>query len=419
MAPIPQYFLVRPDVKQQTQSGTVVVPGAMVPLIAVDQLPDWFDIDGIPRELEAKEVSGMINLGRGVRRDGLYDIRLHTETVLRMLAAIKSDDAAKSSTRSKSVGSGSNTEALTKQDAPVAVQRLEPTAQGQSTADTEAKKAEHNNEQASSIHNRTQTLLHPSQDSAEPMLQASRHATPNTTVSPLERHQQVPPHFSPTLREGNKVTKLQQKNSRDMDQSHISYCRHWCHHGTCKWGLNCRHEHTMPTTLEGLQEVGLKNFPSWFITAMGWTLSGMSMSPMNFGVGTMGISPVMSRMGMFGHGGGAAAKKAKKLRDIMGAEPVPVSQGSLPSSANTANLEPDATQGMKMMQVNRAKPGLTIHGSSVGSEVGNITVQTPGIHSLPALRPVCETATPGLVTGVVVGKGGTIATNPQEKLVDI
>ncbi|EEY19960.1 hypothetical protein VDBG_06069 [Verticillium alfalfae VaMs.102] len=43
-----------------------------------------------------------------------------------------------------------------------------------------------------------------------------------------------------------------------------NYCRHYCHHGTCKWGSRCRYQHIMPSTSSGLAEVGLKNFPAWY-----------------------------------------------------------------------------------------------------------------------------------------------------------
>ncbi|KAF8865469.1 hypothetical protein BDZ45DRAFT_796309 [Acephala macrosclerotiorum] len=41
-------------------------------------------------------------------------------------------------------------------------------------------------------------------------------------------------------------------------------CRHWCHHGICKWGQQCRYRHIMPMTLQGLQEVGLADWPAWY-----------------------------------------------------------------------------------------------------------------------------------------------------------
>ncbi|KAM0287713.1 hypothetical protein ACHAQH_000244 [Verticillium albo-atrum] len=42
------------------------------------------------------------------------------------------------------------------------------------------------------------------------------------------------------------------------------YCRHYCHHGTCKWGNRCRYQHVMPNSASGLAEVGLKGFPAWY-----------------------------------------------------------------------------------------------------------------------------------------------------------
>ncbi len=38
-----------------------------------------------------------------------------------------------------------------------------------------------------------------------------------------------------------------------------NYCKHWCHHGTCKFGYNCRYDHVMPATMAGLQSVGLNS----------------------------------------------------------------------------------------------------------------------------------------------------------------
>ena len=41
-------------------------------------------------------------------------------------------------------------------------------------------------------------------------------------------------------------------------------CRHWCHHGICKWGQQCRYRHIMPMSTSGLQEVSLADWPVWF-----------------------------------------------------------------------------------------------------------------------------------------------------------
>lgn len=47
------------------------------------------------------------------------------------------------------------------------------------------------------------------------------------------------------------------------------FCRHWCHHGACKWGWECRYQHRMPMDKEGLREVGLRDFPTWYLLLMG------------------------------------------------------------------------------------------------------------------------------------------------------
>ena len=41
-------------------------------------------------------------------------------------------------------------------------------------------------------------------------------------------------------------------------------CRHWCTHGICKWGQQCRYRHIMPMTLSGLRELGLHDWPTWY-----------------------------------------------------------------------------------------------------------------------------------------------------------
>ncbi|ETS87952.1 hypothetical protein PFICI_01780 [Pestalotiopsis fici W106-1] len=46
--------------------------------------------------------------------------------------------------------------------------------------------------------------------------------------------------------------------------SSTTYCRHWCHHNTCKYGAECKYVHEMPKTLEGLSAVGLSDWPKWY-----------------------------------------------------------------------------------------------------------------------------------------------------------
>lgn len=43
-----------------------------------------------------------------------------------------------------------------------------------------------------------------------------------------------------------------------------TFCRHWCHHNTCKYGDECMYVHEMPQTREGLGGVGLYDWPKWY-----------------------------------------------------------------------------------------------------------------------------------------------------------
>jgi len=97
------------------------------------------------------------------------------------------------------------------------------------------------------------------------------------------------------------------------------YCRHWCHHGTCRWGYNCRYQHAMPATADGLREVGLADFPAWWTAAMELALSGGLGA--GGGAGSMGfVNPVAAaaRVAMLGsvHGGAGSVKKQKKLHEL-------------------------------------------------------------------------------------------------------
>ncbi|KAI1213982.1 uncharacterized protein F4807DRAFT_410026 [Annulohypoxylon truncatum] len=74
---LPQHFIVRPGVTKHTASGTVTIPGPIVPLVAVDQLPEWLDLFGVPRELSLEQTVGLTNLGTAVRSPEFYDVYMH------------------------------------------------------------------------------------------------------------------------------------------------------------------------------------------------------------------------------------------------------------------------------------------------------------------------------------------------------
>jgi hypothetical protein len=318
MASYLRYFLVRPGAQQQANPGGAVSVSSIVPLIAVDQLPEWIDIAGVPRKLTVDQTVGMSNLGTIPSDEEILDVRLHRETLILMLGAPDSDAELSSHDSDDSESVKPNESRVRgRQFATVAVGQLMNLANNvdhQQNKDALAKDSTAVTDGTSKDMVR-QIQQHP----AERMLTASRHATPSTgAIATAATSQARTPHTQAhsVALETAKSAAHQAKEPKGIapPRSSSSYCRHWCHHGTCMWGLLCRYQHNMPMTLAGLQEVGLKDFPRWWITAMGLTLTG------GFGVGGLGL------MGVFGANNN---KEIKKMREIMGMMPLSIAHAQL------------------------------------------------------------------------------------------
>ncbi|KAK6081807.1 hypothetical protein SCUP234_04582 [Seiridium cupressi] len=76
-------------------------------------------------------------------------------------------------------------------------------------------------------------------------------------------------------------------NHRDGSEGTI-FCRHWCHHNTCKFGDVCKYMHEMPRTREGLREVGLSDWPMWYKSQEVGRQAGFAMALALQGRGGMG-----------------------------------------------------------------------------------------------------------------------------------
>lgn len=57
------HYIVREATAVQTSRGIVIMPATKVPLIPVDQLPDWLVIVGVPRVLRQDDVADMHSVG--------------------------------------------------------------------------------------------------------------------------------------------------------------------------------------------------------------------------------------------------------------------------------------------------------------------------------------------------------------------
>ncbi|KAH7269861.1 uncharacterized protein BKA55DRAFT_532488 [Fusarium redolens] len=223
----PQFFLVRPGAEQITPDGQVLSqPATAVPLIPADLLPEWIEVIGAPRSLSPDETRDMGNLGV---------IHAELDTYKLRFSPITKDEA------STSDESDSSYERVTE---------FHPStcAVGVSSSHNYYETPKPTKTQLSTL----KSKLKPAQG-----LSSSRH-------NPVNKQQSA--HLNPTP---HRETPQIPTNTTAPSSQLPSLCRHWCHHGVCKWGLDCHYEHTMPITAAGLAEVGLTGFPDWWLQARG------------------------------------------------------------------------------------------------------------------------------------------------------
>ncbi|KAB5581000.1 hypothetical protein GE09DRAFT_1256121 [Coniochaeta sp. 2T2.1] len=308
MAPI-HHFILRPSVLQHLPTGEAVTvhPQSLVPLIPIDELPEWLDILHLPRELTPEQTAGLVNLGCYERR-GVWEVEI----------IVDGDGSASVSSVVGEDGDGGGRDG--RDDVQRAIDAITVKA---SAADREKGGAGGQHEYPNAAAHRGAAGL--SGTTTEPGLQSSRWAdrssnngspdrrpasAPGTVavnpqladMHPADRMMahvspaQVPhqashlshrinpathysqsggaPGPSPGPSPSTPSTKPPKQPSSCSPSSDAggkkgrNYCSHWVHHGTCKWGLHCRFEHRMPATAEGLAEVGLRDLPAWWSAMM-------------------------------------------------------------------------------------------------------------------------------------------------------
>ncbi|KAG5760938.1 hypothetical protein H9Q72_010947 [Fusarium xylarioides] len=227
----PQFFLVRPAAEQITPDGQVLSqPATAVPLIPADLLPEWIEVIGAPRSLSPDETRDMGNLG--VIHAELDTYKLRFAPITRD-GASTSDESDTSEERATEFRSG-------------------PCPVGVSSSYNYYEKPKPKPTTTTTQLNSQKSQIKPAQG-----LSSSRHNPAN---------QQQPAHLRPTsLKETPQIP----TNTTAPSSQLPSPCRHWCHHGVCKWGRDCHYEHVMPLTAEGLGEVGLTGHPDWWLQAQG------------------------------------------------------------------------------------------------------------------------------------------------------
>lgn len=328
MHPCPEHFIVRPGFPGH---GELIVP-----LIAVDQLPDWIQLAGVPRELDAEQAVGLINLGP-VAGDGVssYEVRLRADKIRAIMSSHTQEEEEEEKQKplgpsdsvsergremlqkeevilrarapqsqeqqaDKTKAKETQTQIKAPNDAQREVDPLMMTAEKKKAPEVEAARPPIHRRRAwsdesdtaspdlvsASERDQIKTLKEQQHEdephaaikppAPEPMLSASRHNTAADTAGdkPAARDRPIRPHLTgahPRDTQPRRVAVPRVKDNLFGTNPDTIYCRHWCHHGTCKWGGGCRYQHRMPNSQEGLREVGLKVFPTWFLLLMAGT----------------------------------------------------------------------------------------------------------------------------------------------------
>ncbi|KAI1773995.1 hypothetical protein F4818DRAFT_88439 [Hypoxylon cercidicola] len=392
--PLPQHFLVRPNITKYTASGTVTTPGPIVPLVAVDQLPEGLDLLGVPRELSVEQTVGLTNLGTVVREPEFYQVYTHngngvqqqqqqehkqekqiTETVdvtrrLMSLAAMKAAPTTPSHTRSSISSSSSSSSMITQ--SPLVFDMSPAGAIFPPGGTINNSNSNNNNvppinayQEAMQQYLQLQSQIH-SQSPPPPAPAPARHPppppAPPSNAHPGDRmlRSWLPPAppgqgYKPgsASNPGNRAagdgssTTTTNTNSRKGRKP----CRHWCLHGTCRWGSDCRHPHMMPTDAEGLRELGLASPPQWWLTAvaMAWGSNGGSLA--------RGGPRQQSGGGGGGSAGGARKGQGQGQRGAVG-------KGKGPVSPDPRNVGPPS-DGNRAAMLHAAPP----HQEGVGGQL--------------------------------------------------
>ncbi|KAK3341230.1 hypothetical protein B0T25DRAFT_335092 [Lasiosphaeria hispida] len=318
MATQPRFFLVRPGVTQQTPSGAIREElGPIVPLVPLDELPPWLDIVGMPRELAVEDTVGMVNLGPIAKPEGTYSVRIMYQP----------SSPAPSDWADDVTMVGDSVEAI-----PVAAAG---TSQPQAQV-MEATAAAPAPAPAPGAHPADRMKTHWSEARASALGQQPALLPLKTTAQ-----QPQPPQPGPKTAGKQPATTHADRTSVPTSSplSPPEYCRHWCHHGTCKWGQRCRYVHAMPTTHGGLLEVGLSQYPAWWLMAGAGSLHdiggpaamrtglgmgmgmGMGMGGLGSGRGLHGFQQQQQQqqqhqqLGMLGMLGGGVSNRKTKARE--------------------------------------------------------------------------------------------------------
>lgn len=255
MPPRLRFFIVRPEVATQTPTGAPHKQlGPIVPLIPADELPDWLDVVGAPRELSVEQTMSLSNLGTVAKNDEPFPVRIAYSAL---------DLSRPQQPQQQLPGATIDSWADEIPDIPPPQPPVDPADEMKAHWTTEPRHG-----LSSSIHNRPDGSPN---STASTSTKTTTHPYHTPPPSPPTA---VPVPAGPTTHQHQPPVPAPAPAPSPQTQKSDDYCRHWCHHGTCKWGNQCRYQHVMPTTTQGLVDVGLREFPTWWVMGGGGGCGG-------------------------------------------------------------------------------------------------------------------------------------------------
>jgi len=284
--PRPTHFLIRPRLSTSD-------PAYIVPLIPADLLPEYIDIDGVPRHLTAAQTTGMECIGAVDRpvSSARYNLRFlpigttqgkgEVSTPVAKAHGIEMDSFSTSSSGSgHGEGTSSTSLSLPSSDTEADIHSVKSSKKKKK----KKKKSDLPSPKVTRKADSSSSGSSPTPSSVDRILASASAAAAHHLTAPVgkknkkDKQQQAtkpgPDSSQEKEKEKDKITPppqahQQQANGTPANMGNTgNYCRHFCHHGTCKWGIQCRYQHTMPTTPEGLREVGLREWPAWLLRSI-------------------------------------------------------------------------------------------------------------------------------------------------------
>ncbi|KAI1265926.1 hypothetical protein F5Y18DRAFT_32417 [Xylariaceae sp. FL1019] len=219
--PIMPWYIERPPTKIQTATGTRILPGRLVPVIFADQLPEWLEIKGIPRELKREQVADFTALGL-VPGGDTHEVSIFGREV--------HFDSKPTSATGLSVGVGEQMHA-----------NADTSLNHQSKRDNEAQKADRE-------------------------IRKDGECTVMVKGNTGALHQRLPsPPPEATSHENPYQMAFYESSLAIPSEPKTIYCLYYTKNGFCREGSACGFKHEMPETKEELQKVGISNnFPAWY-----------------------------------------------------------------------------------------------------------------------------------------------------------